>query len=727
MNFQKAREKIKSFPKSVWGYLKVRPVLLVLTVLFFAVTPFISPVAYYVLWNRKDMPNIETLVKFEPPAIGTIYDEQGRPIINLASEFRWVIAPREIPDIIEQAFLSAEDERFYRHRGISLWDIGRALNANSDKIIEKLLDSKGLDLTPQQGASTIDQQLVRLFFLNEKTRLENSNQLIYDNNFTRLGAWITKDIPNVNKAWRKIEEARLARWMNEEFEKRFGSRRRAKEEILARYLSYTYFRYVYGIKAAAKLYYNKDLKDFTADDADKAAFLAGVIKNPLLYAPAINQKEDISKLVSLRQINRRNAILDQMVENGYISDKEVAKFKEREIPIPNQDIRNQTEAPSIVGDVLKENRKNGFDTDQILNGQIHIFTTVNVEIQKIAQDACENGLQKYEERRPEYKGGAQCSAVVLKNSNGAVLAAVGGRKFYQGLPYKYSDLNRVNRARQIGSAFKPFDYLTAYMNRWRPDDIIYDMPFSISMGYRRGRHPIHNYDNKYIGPGRLDDMLKRSRNVPAVKLVILLGDGKESGMEKVANTVKLLGVKSPLHNDTDHLGRKVYYPTSALGASEMTLMELTNAYREMASGISAEPYMIAEIKNREGETKFRKSEEAQPSEIPSLYLEMIRSSLRKVVSEPGGTAYSLTLEKFPVPIAGKTGTVDDFRNALFIGFTHGPDGITVGTAINFDDNRPLGEAETGTRTALPVVKEMFRKIYEKNLVGPAPEFPTSVP
>ncbi|MEK7559777.1 MAG: penicillin-binding transpeptidase domain-containing protein, partial [Patescibacteria group bacterium] len=381
----------------------------------------------------------------------------------------------------------------------------------------------------------------------------------------------------------------------------------------------------------------------------------------------------------------------------------------------------KTDAPSVVGDILKELGSYGFNSDDLFTGLIHVKSTIDLRIQEIANSALENGILEYEKRHPEFKNEVQGSFVVL-DRGGKVLAIGGGRRFYKNREYKYSDLNRVNRKRQVGSTFKPFVYLTAYINGWGAKDIIFDSPFSISMGYGRGRHAIRNYDGKYKGSIQLQDALKASRNVPTVKLTILLGDGEKSGMEKVAETIKLLGIKSELHSDIDHRGKRIYYPTSALGASEMNLMEVANAYREITSGVAAKPYMINEIIDRNGTVKFTRNQNLAPSQIPYVYLDMMQSSLRRVVSEPGGTAYSLTASKFVIPIAGKTGTTDDFRNAWFIGFSRGQNAIVVGVVINFDDNRSLGKAETGSKTALPIVREIFEKIYKKELVGPPEPF-----
>lgn len=665
--------------------------------------------ANYVFVNRDNLPDIRSFVNFDIPQVGIIEDLEGRPIINLAKEYRFVIKPNEITLPIKAAFLSAEDKDFYSHNGVD-WDalFFRAAGKNIEYSVEAVLRERKPILVVQQGASTITDQIVGLYY--KKHIRIRANQL-------KKGWW--GFLPR--QFLTKMEELRLAKWLEEELAqpKHFGSKRKSKEEILARFLSYTYFRKVYGVKAASFFYFGKKVSDLNYGEA---ALLAGIIKNPGLYAPVLNPPNN---LFSQRQLNRRNNVLDLMAENKYLSQEQANKFKEKGLPVP-EDRRSYTDAPSVVNDILSELKLTGISVDRLFDGDIKIRSTSNIDIQEIINNACENGVNAYEERHPNYKKGeVQCAAIVLRNIDAAILASVGGRKLFHGKNYQYSDLNRVRRARQAGSAFKPIVYLTAFLNSWTPDDEILDSPFAIPMGYGRGLHWIENYDRKFLGNITLCEALYRSRNAPTARLAMKLGQGyfEESGMKKIIDTAVFLGIKSPFHKAIDHLNRTVYYPTSALGASEVTVIELANAYREIASGISAEPYMIQEIEDKDGKTIFRKTETMMFSEIRPDALDMVRSCLRKVVTQPGGTAYSLTLQNFPVQVAGKTGTTNDLRNAWFGGWTHGSAGITVMVRIDFDDNQELGEGETGARAALPVFKEIIGEIYSRGFIDPPPEFP----
>lgn len=675
-------------------------------------------------FNPEKAPDIKPYVEFHAPATGVIRDTNGEIIIELAkeSQYRKVITYDQIPPVVRQAILSAEDERFFswHHRGIDYWAISRAVIYNLSASIVKSLEHGKLVIVRSEGASTLTQQTYRLWFLPEITKLEKSGSLISNNILTRsLSGFI--DTATINSFTRKLIEVRGSIWLNSKMVEIYGSRNEGKKQDFVRFANYTYFgNGRYGVEAACEYYFGYSCIKLTAQDADKAALLAAMIKSPAVYAPKKNQSDK-----SLgRQIERRNRVLGQMYGNNYIKRDELEPLKKKPLQLVFH--QDQTIAPSVVGDTVKEaNGIHGLSSDDVYGGYAQLNLTVDLRIQEIANEACEEGLNEYEQRNPESKGLVQCSAVVLGNNDGAILAEVGGRQWYKGRRYRYFDLNRVTRARQAGSAFKPFVYLTAFMNGWTPETEIYDSPVGIPMGYGRGRHPIHNYDGKFLGKITACEALYRSRNAPTVRLVLSLGTGsfEQSGMKKVIDTARLLGIKSPFHSAVDHKGRTVYYPTSALGASEMNVLELANAYREIASGLSAKPYMIRRIMTRNGEIVFEKQNNSKPSEIDKSALEMVESCLRKVVTIPGGTAYSLTAEKFPVSIAGKTGTTDDFRNALFAGFTHGPNGVTVVARIDFDDNSRLAPKETGGKAALPIVRHIFLKIYEQNLVGPAPKFP----
>jgi penicillin-binding protein 1A len=209
----------------------------------------------------------------------------------------------------------------------------------------------------------------------------------------------------------------------------------------------------------------------------------------------------------------------------------------------------------------------------------------------------------------------------------------------------------------------------------------------------------------------LREALAESRNAAAVWIT------QQIGIESVLWTARSLGVRTPLHP----------YATTALGASEMNLLELANAYRTMASGIFAKPYVIRKIVRDSGEVVAENDHSEPPVAAVGLYaLELIQEGLRGIVRMPTGTAHALDASFFPIPVMGKTGTTNDFRDALFVGSTYGPGGITIAIRIGFDDNRSLGPKETGGKVTLSAFKEIMLRVYRDKLAGPVPEFPAQM-
>ena len=168
------------------------------------------------------------------------------------------------------------------------------------------------------------------------------------------------------------------------------------------------------------------------------------------------------------------------------------------------------------------------------------------------------------------------------------------------------------------------------------------------------------------------------------------------------------------------------HASTALGASEVKLLELANAYRTMASGILVQPYVIRRIVRDSGQVVADNENGGSPVYLNDGALSLIQEGLRGVVRIPGGTAHALDSNGFPIAVMGKTGTTNEFRDALFIGSTYGPEGITVAVRIGFDDNRSLGQKETGGRVALPVFREIMFRAYREKIVGPVPEFPAQM-
>jgi penicillin-binding protein 1A len=257
---------------------------------------------------------------------------------------------------------------------------------------------------------------------------------------------------------------------------------------------------------------------------------------------------------------------------------------------------------------------------------------------------------------------------------------------------------------------KPFAYLAAFRaGGFDLETMVPDQPIGVADGEKQSTKWISNYDQRFRGMIPLRQALAESSNAVAIWLTA------EIGIDNVLGTSRSLGVKTQLQP----------YLTTALGASDVNLLELANAYRTMASGIFAEPFMIRKIVRDSGEVAVD-NDRARSVEVNDPALTLIQEGLRGVVRLPNGTAHTLNSSNFPIAVMGKTGTTNEFRDALFVGSTFGPEGITVAVRVGFDDNRSLGPQETGGRVALPVFKELMLQVYREKLVGPVPPFPSQM-
>jgi penicillin-binding protein 1A len=251
-------------------------------------------------------------------------------------------------------------------------------------------------------------------------------------------------------------------------------------------------------------------------------------------------------------------------------------------------------------------------------------------------------------------------------------------------------------------------YLAAFSTGMSLETTVPDEPINVRTGADGEVKWIANYDGQFKGPISARQALAESRNTVAVWLT------REVGLERLIRTARDMGIRSPVHR----------YFSTALGASEVQLLELAGAYRAIASGVLAEPHVIDQVTNAAGGILYTAAPPA--GRFYSTGLAQIQEGLRGVVRLPGGTANVLSRRDFPIPVMGKTGTTSAFRDALFIGSTYGSQGITVAVRIGFDDNRTLGVNETGGRAALPIFREVMLRVYQDQLVGFVPVFPRKI-
>jgi len=403
-----------------------------------------------------------------------------------------------------------------------------------------------------------------------------------------------------------------------------------------------------------------------------------------------------------------------MAARGSITPDQARTAQQRPIEVVAQHKDQTIEASAVVDTVVDEltSRQAELSVKDLRMGRVQVYSTVDAGVQQISNVALEHGLALYENRHSGARGLIQGSVVVLRNRDAGILAETGGRQFYKDRSSVYSDLNRVTKSRrQPGSAMKPIVYLAAFREgTFNLDTVVPDEPISVGNGRGQDVKWIANYDGQFEGMIPLRMALAESRNAVAIWIT------GQIGVSSVLQTARSLGIQTPLRP----------YVTTALGASEVTLLELANAYRTIASGILTQPYVIRKIVRNSDEVMADSGHASSRMDIDGNALSLIQEGLRSVVRLPTGTAHALDSAGFPIAVMGKTGTTNGFRDALFVGSTYGPEGITVAVRIGFDDNRSLGSDETGARVALPVFKEVVLRAYSEKLVGAAPRFPAEM-
>ncbi len=653
---------------------------------------------WHVLLDRRGLPELEPFLRFEVPVTGHVYDSRGFVLAEFAREKRRIVSYDDLPPIVQHALLAAEDKRFFSHPGVDYLALPRVIAKN----IQHGARSVGRETRQvfAQGGSTLTQQLVRGWFLRDLTMREREPVLLAPTRGARVAAALF-GVRAASKLVRKVEEVRIALWLERELEQRLGSKRRAKEAILARYASWVYLGGgCYGFAEAARHYFGRPLSSFTDEEAPEAALLAGVVRSAV-YAPGAPG--------STRPLRRRNEVLALMAKSGWIAPSALRAFQDRPIALAAR-VAPPFVAPGVLRQTIRELASRGHGLDDLLAGRVQVRTTVDVRIQALAVQALEDGLEAYGARHPERADDVQGAVVVLRNRDAGLLGEVGGR-LIAGRRGRYTDYDRATDAlRQPGSSMKPIVYLAALRAGFGLDTAVVDRPIALPMGRGRPWKWIHNYDGRYLGVIPLREALARSRNAATIWIA------REIGMQAILEAAAELGVETQLQP----------YLTTAIGASEVTLLELANAYRVMATGLRTRPHVLADIRDRDGHLLWEEREEPIALDEAVWPLRLLQEALRGVVRFPGGTAHALDGAAFPVAVMGKTGTTSDFRDALFVGSTYGPDGLTVAVRIGFDDDSSLGAGETGSRAALPVFRDIMGSIYVQGLAGPPPAFPSSI-
>lgn len=434
---------------------------------------------------------------------------------------------------------------------------------------------------------------------------------------------------------RKVQELLIAF----ELERRF-----TKQEILALYLNRVYLGAgTYGIDAASNRYFNKPIQEVNLSEA---AMIAGLLKAPSRYSPASNKE--------LSQ-KRATQVLENMVDAGVISRIRADDAKAH--PAKVRTITDDSRNAYYFADWIAEQIPN-FITN--LQEDILVKTTLNASLQQMADKAVVRVLDTEGKKR-----NADQAAFLAMTPDGAIRAMVGGRNYVE------SQFNRVTQARrQPGSAFKMFVYGAALEMGYTPYDVEDDAPLVI------GKWKPENYTQGYAGQVTLQTAFARSLNTVAVRV------SESIGRWRVINFAKKLGVRSPLGDE----------PSLALGTSEMSPMELTTAYAHIAAlGHQVVPFGILEIRSRQGELLYQHVPEESVEVVDTHTTMMLTGMMQETVEQ--GTAKRARIGR---PVAGKTGTSQNYRDAWFVGFT--PD-IVAGVWIGNDDNSPTKGVTGGSLPA----------------------------
>ena len=554
------------------------------------------------LWAVKREPAIEFI------------DRKGNTLDVRGPRYGRATGVDQLPEYVPQAFIAAEDKRFYEHDGADDAAIARAAwsNLRAGETVS--------------GASTITQQLIKNLVLNSRQTVK-----------------------------RKAQEVKLARELEKEM---------SKDEILSLYLNRVYFGAgLYGIDAAARYYFGKPPAQLTIAEA---SLLAGLPKAP----SKLNLRENLAGAKE-----RQAYVLAQMVDLGFIRPAEADAAEKAEITIIDP-----PEYDPQLGYALDAAAERVKAMLPRIPGDLVVTVSLDMDLQeKIGKQ-----LTGRMEADGAGVGASQVSALLIERT-GRVAALVGGTD------YTKSEFNRVTQAvRQPGSSFKPFVYATALEDGYSPYDVFEDAPITID------KWKPENYTGQYLGLMTMSEALTRSINTVAVELVQLTSPAR------VADTARRFGITSKIEP----------YPSIALGSQEVSLWELTRAFGTFQSGgLRLDPWLIERIEDSRGTVLYERPDYDRDRVYSEELAREMNGMLYRVVNSEIGTGGRARIAKWPV--AGKTGTSQDWRDAWFVGFSAAYVG---GVWVGNDDDKPMKKVTGG---GLPA--DLWSDMMEIAHAGKTPE------
>ncbi|HDL08356.1 MAG TPA: penicillin-binding protein 1A [Desulfobacteraceae bacterium] len=720
------------------GYIKKIFKFFCLGFLITIVTALLTVGSIY-FYLSDDLPKIFSLKDYRPPIITTVYSDDNRKIAEFYKERRIIIPLSSMPKMLKDAFIAAEDSRFYKHKGIDFFSIVRAFFKNIEAG------------TIVQGGSTITQQVTKSFFLTPERSYN-----------------------------RKIKEAILAYRIDKQF---------TKDEILFLYLNQIYLGHgAYGVEVASENYFGKSAKELNLAES---AVLAGLPQAPSKYSPFRNPE---------KAKERQVYVLNRMVAEGYITNIQATEAINTPLDIKPRRNWYIEEVPFYTEHIRRYIEKK-YGDHMLYNEGLKIYTAVNIEMQKTAREEIEKGLKQldkrqgyrgplkhlapeefeafseelqskldndfieegkiieglvikvddsrntvtvrmgniigiislkdmrwarkpdpeiaYYESRIKHPGNvltvgdvilvklkkqmkktrlwqlsleqtpkAQSALLCIEAETGFVKTMVGGRNFRE------SQFNRaIQSRRQPGSAFKPIIYAAALDKGYTPATMLIDSPIVFKDKMHDFVWKPKNYKEKFHGPTLFREALAKSRNVVTIKIL------KNIGIDYTIDYARKLGITSNLNHNL----------SIALGSSGVSLLEIVKAYSVFANlGYLIKPVFITKITDRYGMV-IEENDLNRKKVMDKTTAYIMTSLLQSVVKH--GTGHRV--KALNRPVAGKTGTTNNLHDAWFVGYT--PRYIT-GTWVGFDDEKSLGKYETGSKAASPIWLGFMRKILANKTI-----------
>ncbi|MFY4760444.1 transglycosylase domain-containing protein [Aliarcobacter butzleri] len=573
--------------------------------------------------------DVDKVVNYSPKQSTQFFDKEGRLLANtFKDENREYVKYDDIPARVIEGLVAIEDTQFFEHWGINPDAISRAMIKN--------LKAGGF----VEGASTLTQQLIKNLTLTREKKL-----------------------------MRKVKEALLAIRLETIL---------TKEEILERYLNHTYFGHgYYGIKTAAKGYFNKDLYELSLKEI---AILVGLPRAPSFYDPTRNLQVSLA---------RANQVITRLDTLGWITKEQYEEAINETPTIHNQTLTKNV-APYAIDYAISQLIN---DVPDIVYGGYKVYLTIDLDAQEMANDSIKRAYEEALKRDLEIRKNSKdpdnnpytkelnAAMITMESSTGKILAMVGG------VDYNQSVFNRAFQSkRQAGSAIKPFLYQTALNEGYNPASQLFDISrtYNYTVGGVQKKWQPKNYGGNFQGIVTLRDSLTQSRNLSTLNLVTDVGVGV------VTNDLKTYGFKDIVDN-----------LSITLGSMSVSLVEFSEAYSTFANnGTQVKPYIVEQIVNKDGKSVTFEPQTKEINKPEQNYLMV--SILNDVVNK--GTGKRAAVEG--IELAGKTGTTNDNIDAWFCGFSP-----SIQTIVWFgqDDNTPMRKSETGSTLAAPAFSYFFKK------------------